>query len=214
MDIEWIIEGLKKPGKSKIALAKAMGKSPNVVTGILQGYRQIKAREIEIIARYLEVDPPYAQTIIAPPVIKTAYIKGEVAAGVWSEPDISLDPIATTVAVDSRWPDDSVFLLRIKGNSINRQAKDGDLVLCLDIHAAPRDIQAGDWVVAERTGADGRIETTVKLVEGNRFTGFQLRPDSDDPRFQTSLKLGKNNGDTVAVKAYVIEFIKKATSFL
>ena len=214
MDIEWIREGLKKPGKSKIALAKAMGKSPQVVTMLLQGHRDLKAREIEIISKYLEVDPPNMQNVAPQSVIRTAYITGEVAAGVWSEPDISFDPIATTVAVDNRWPENSVFLLRVKGNSINRQAKDGDLVLCLDIHAAPRNFQAGDWVIAERTGADGRIEMTVKQVEGNRFKGFQLRPDSDDPRFQTSLKLGKNNGDTVAVKAYVIEFIKKATSFL
>jgi SOS-response transcriptional repressor LexA len=214
MDIEWIREGLKKPGKSKIGLAKALGKAPNAVTGILQGWRQLKAKEIDIIAKYLEVDSPFIENVTSTPIIKTAYITGEVAAGVWSEPDILFEPIPTTVAVDNRWPEKSVFLLRVKGNSINRQAKDGDLVLCLDIHAAPRDFQAGDWVIAERTGADGRIEMTVKRVEGSRLNGYKLSPDSDDPKFQTSLILGKNNGDTVVVKAYVIEFIKKATNFI
>lgn len=213
MDLKWIEEGLAKPGKSQKALAKALGKSPPVVTVLLQGKRQLKAREIKIIADYLEVDPPTIEDVETRPVIRTAWIRGEVAAGVWSEPGIEFEPIPTTIAVDDRWPENSVFLLKVKGTSINRQARDGDLVLCLDVHAAPRNVQAGDWVVAERVRADGNIETTVKKVQGDKWSGFTLCPDSDDPRFQLPIKIGKTDGEMVVVKAYVIEFIKKATLF-
>jgi len=213
MDIEWIKDGLQKPGKSQIALAKALRRSPQVVTMLLQGKRQLKAREIKIVADYLEVDPPSMENVESSPILRQAWIKGEVAAGVWSEPGIDFEPIPTTIAVDDRWPESSVFLLRVKGTSINRQARDGDLVLCLDIHAAPRDVKSGDWVVAERTDHDGRVETTVKKVQGDRWSGFNLCPDSDDPRFQTAYKIGKTDGQIVVVKAYVIEFIKKATIF-
>ena len=179
----------------------------------MSGKRELKAREISLIAKYLEVEVPPSEQIEQRHKIKTALIVGDVAAGIWSEPGVHFEPIASTVVVDDRWPDTAVYLLRVRGSSINRHAKDGDLVLCLALHAAPRDYQHGDWVVAERTDADGRRETTVKRVQGNRHTGVVLAPDSDDPAFQTPIKLGKTDGETVEVKAFVLEFIKPATSF-
>lgn len=213
MDTKWIADGLEKPGKSRVGLAKAMKRSPSMITALLNGSRQLKAREIETISRYLEVDPPSVSHEPSEPEIRTAYITGEVAAGVWSEPGLEFEPVPTTIAVDARWPRKSVFVLRVRGTSINRQAKDGDLVLCLDIHAAPRDFRPGDWVIAERVGHDSRVETTVKKVAGDRARGFYLMPDSDDPRFQEPINIGKTDGEFVTVKAYVIEFIKKATNF-
>ena len=183
------------------------------VTKSLSGKREIKAREILTISRYLEIDPPETAPIEERHTISTAFIVGDVAAGVWSEPGVHFEPIPSTIVVDSRWPARAVFLLRVRGTSINRQAREGDLVLCLDAHEAPRDFQNGDWVVAERVDADGRRETTVKKVVGNRHIGFSLLPDSDDPAFQTPIKLGKTDGETVEVKAFVLEFIRQATSF-
>jgi hypothetical protein len=58
MDIIKEIEaGLQKPGKSKGGLAKALGRAAPAVTGILNGSRQIKARELPIIREYLELEP-------------------------------------------------------------------------------------------------------------------------------------------------------------
>jgi hypothetical protein len=60
MDIREIEQGLKKPGKSKIGLAKALGRSPSVVSEILRKDgkpRQIKADEVPIIRDYLGLDP-------------------------------------------------------------------------------------------------------------------------------------------------------------
>jgi hypothetical protein len=60
MDIKLIEQALKKPGKSKSGLARALGKHPTAVTNILKGDREIKAREMPIIAEYLELQvPPY-----------------------------------------------------------------------------------------------------------------------------------------------------------
>lgn len=214
MDLQWIIDGLAKPGKNKVGLAKALQRAPSMVTSLLKKERELKAREIEIIAKYLEVEPPLAAPIIErEPTIKTAFIIGEVAAGVWTEPYIEFEKIAAHVAIDDKWPEGSVFLLRVRGNSINRQARDGDLVLCLDLFAAPRDFRDGDWVIAEREDASHRLETTVKRVRDDRGDGFVLTPDSDDPNFQIPIKIGKNEGETVRVRAFVLEFIRKATAF-
>jgi transcriptional regulator with XRE-family HTH domain len=58
VDLSWIVEGLKKPGKTQAGIAKAIGRNPSVVTYLLQGKRELKAREIATIARYLEIDNP------------------------------------------------------------------------------------------------------------------------------------------------------------
>jgi SOS-response transcriptional repressor LexA len=213
MSIEWIAEGLKKPGKSKSELAKKLGRAPSMITALLKGGRELKAREVKIIADYLEIVPPDVESPEPEPQIRTAYIRGDVAGGVWAEPGLEFEPIPTTVVIDARWPDNSVYLLRVRGTSINRQARDGDLILCLDIHAAPRPFAAGDWVVAERSGHDGRLETTVKRVNGDRRSGYFLTPDSDDPAFQEPIRIGKTDGEMVTVKAFVLEFIKKGTNF-
>lgn len=58
MYVEWIEMGLAQPGKSKGALAKAMGVSASAVSLLLQGRRQIKAQELPLIAEYLELPVP------------------------------------------------------------------------------------------------------------------------------------------------------------
>lgn len=56
----WLKHGLSKPGKSKGGLARALGRSNSVVSKILNGTREIKARELPLIAAYLgELVPPY-----------------------------------------------------------------------------------------------------------------------------------------------------------
>jgi len=57
-EIEWIREGLKKPGKTKSGLAQALGRAPSAVSALLKGERVLKAREIPKIEQYLEVKAP------------------------------------------------------------------------------------------------------------------------------------------------------------
>ena len=57
-EIEWIRAGLEKPGKSRSGLAKALGRAPSAVTALLKGARELKAREIAVVAEYLEVEAP------------------------------------------------------------------------------------------------------------------------------------------------------------
>lgn len=60
MDVREIEKGLEKPGKSRIGLAKALNRSPSVVTEMLRPKgkrRQIKANEVPVIREYLELEP-------------------------------------------------------------------------------------------------------------------------------------------------------------
>lgn len=65
-----------RPEKTKGGLAKKLGKHQNVVTYILKGERQIKANEVPIIRKYLELDPvvPIVGTVGAS---AEAYFYGE-----------------------------------------------------------------------------------------------------------------------------------------
>lgn len=62
MDLEWIRTGLRKPGKTQRGLAAALGVDASAVSRLLSGARQLKAAEIAIIARYLEIVPPAVLT--------------------------------------------------------------------------------------------------------------------------------------------------------
>lgn len=73
MDIEWIRQGLKKPGKTQRGIAQALGIDPSGVNRLLKGGRELKASEIEKIKSYLEdadvpngLQFPSAQAPVAP----------------------------------------------------------------------------------------------------------------------------------------------------
>ncbi len=57
-DVRWIVEALEASGKSRRELAKAIGVDASGVTRLLKGERELKAREVGIIERYLNARAP------------------------------------------------------------------------------------------------------------------------------------------------------------
>ena len=49
MTVDWIRVGLKRTGKTRSGLAKALGRSPSAVTDLLNGHRRLRADEIAIV---------------------------------------------------------------------------------------------------------------------------------------------------------------------
>ena len=58
MTVDWIRAELKRTGKTRSGLAKALGRSPSAVTNLLNGHRRLRADEIAIVAEYLGIEPP------------------------------------------------------------------------------------------------------------------------------------------------------------
>jgi hypothetical protein len=58
LTVDWIRAGLKRTGKTRSGLAKALGRSPSAVTNLLNGHRRLRADEIAIVAEYLGIEPP------------------------------------------------------------------------------------------------------------------------------------------------------------
>lgn len=221
--IAWIRAGLDRPGKSQAGLAKALQRSPSVVTAIMSGMRDVKAKEIATIARYFGIRPPLSVLERVPqgavelsrpmaPWMQSLTIKGEVQAGTWREPRSFTETAQDTLFGHSgTFPPDSAYVLRIRGTSVNRVAQDGDFAVCVDKFAFPRPFRDGDWVVAERTDTGGKIETTIKRVSRHDNGESILLPYSTDPAWQDPVILGEGYTETVEVKAFVVQFVKPAT---
>lgn len=229
-----IAELRERLGLSQDELGEVVGMSQQGIQSI-EGGKSNRPRKIIELARALKTTPEYLLTGEYPPSgnavalpakshaddateRKPSYVRvvGEVAAGQWREVTYSdFDEFNIPVVIDCRWNPQDVFALVVKGNSINRQAKDGSYVVCLQAYAAPRGMKDGDWIVVERVRGD-LVETTVKKAVALQDGGWSLRPDSDDPRHQEDIPLDATRCagcDEVRVSAYVLDFIKPATRF-
>jgi SOS-response transcriptional repressor LexA len=129
-------------------------------------------------------------------------LKGQVAAGLWMEAGLfETDAISsTTIAGDLRFPSRSQYLLEINGESLNRIARNGDFILCLDYLEAGIEIKSGDLVVVERSRDGGHtIERTAKRIV-RRNGVIELQPESDDPRFQEPVIFNEHDEEATEVR--------------
>ncbi|MCX2721766.1 LexA family protein [Roseibium salinum] len=129
-------------------------------------------------------------------------IKGQVAAGLWMEAGL-FETDATreaTLAGDLRYPEKCQYLLQINGESLNRIARNGDFILCLDYLEAGIEIKSGDLVVVERSRDGGHtVERTAKRIV-RRNDEIELRPESDDPRFQEPVIFNEHDEEATEVR--------------
>ncbi|MHA7777375.1 LexA family protein [Roseibium sp. M-1] len=129
-------------------------------------------------------------------------IKGQVAAGLWMEAGLfETDTVSqSTIAGDLRYPGEYQYLLQINGESLNRIARNGDLILCLDYLDAGIEIKSGDLVVVERSRDGGHtIERTAKRIV-RRNGDIELRPESNDPRFQDPVIFTEHDEEATEVR--------------
>lgn len=140
-------------------------------------------------------------------------IAGDVAAGMWMEASLfeTEQREETNFLPDRRWPAQAQYMVRVRGESLNKIAQEGDLLLCIDYLASGIEPKNGDLVIVERSRDMGAtIERTAKrLIRHNG--DIELRPESTDPRFQESVFYREGDPDhtIVTVKAKVISVVKQ-----
>lgn len=83
----WIRDALKRRGKTRSGLARALGIHPAQITKMLRGDRGVKAHEIAIISLYIG-EPIPTQGSISPQeaIVARVRLDGTLALGVWREP--------------------------------------------------------------------------------------------------------------------------------
>lgn len=134
-------------------------------------------------------------------------IRGSVAAGVWLEAgEKDLEP-ADWLPFNPvpQFPHESVYCLKVQGDSLDKVAPEGSTLVCVDLHKGGITIRDGDLVVVQRTREQGGlVEVTAKRVH-QVPGGYELRPESSNPRWKPIFLDRANHSDveTVAVLARV-----------
>ena len=124
-------------------------------------------------------------------------VRGEVAAGLWI--DSGLDGAETFTLrpspfpPDGRYPTAAQFDLVVRGTSIDRFAREGQILRCVTLDGYRRDLADNQLVIAERFRGDLR-ERTAKRWKTSKGR-LELWPDSDDPRWQEPLIVDPETGD-------------------
>lgn len=116
LDIAIIERGLRKPGKTKGGLARAMGVRPGAVSEILSGLRLIKASEIAAIMDYLELN--------------SVPIMGRVGAGAVIEPENEQVPPEGLGEVELPFPiSEETVAFEVAGDSMLPKYENGDVIV-------------------------------------------------------------------------------------
>lgn len=135
---------------------------------------------------------------------------GAVSGGIWREQE-SIDhdqAPPSPFRADPRWPSIRQFALKVEGESINRIARDGDIIAVVAVEALDAPLANDALVVVEESRDDGTlIRTTAKRLrrKGNLS---ELHADSDDPRWRdVRLVIEPNTSDARQVVTRVIGLV-------
>jgi len=183
MTVEWIRVGLKQTGKTRSALARALGRSPSAVTDLLNGHRRLRAEEIAIVADFLGVEPPrLVGGGRGPGPVPKAPLVGYVGAGAiahfyadgqgpFDEVDAPADARSSTVAV------------QIRGHSLGALF-DNWLVFYDDIRDPPDESLVGRMCVCGLAG--GRV--LIKALKRSPNVGlWHLLSNTEAPIYDVGL---------------------------
>jgi hypothetical protein len=182
-----VIEG-QDPGLSKIvAIAKTYGLSIDKLVGL----------------ETRDPDDGGART-------STIKVIGEVGAGKWHELDgfnqLDFEPEPSPVPADPHYPVAAQFDLIVRGSSINRIARDGQYIRCVDVKKAIIEPYDNDFVIVRRTRSGGLVETTAKKLR-RRGPIIELWPESDDPKWQQPERIDTRQpreGETAEIVGLVL----------
>lgn len=186
---------------SQSELARLLGVTRNAVSMWERDEAQPKSKTMQKAAVILDVGFDWLATgrggehgtVLGIP------LWGDIAGGVWAEVKESQDGELERVPVapDPRYPADAQYALRVRGNSVNKVAKDGTIVICVDVVAADIELRDGDMVWVERRRGD-LVEATIKRLRKGK-DGPELWPESEDPAHQEMVSVKPAKGDAEVV---------------
>jgi phage repressor protein C with HTH and peptisase S24 domain len=173
--LQWVVENLKKPGRSQSELARRLGVHPSAINKLVNGKRGLKSSEIPIAAEYFGEEAPSAEVRLAPAAqLLPITVNGKLAAGVFREVD-DFDqsaPERIWEPPDEKFPNARRMAFDVEGDSMNalepRPIMPGDRLICVAFEDVANQVRVRDGlvVVVERTRDGGHTrEWSVKQVE-------------------------------------------------
>lgn len=197
-------------------LAVELGLGNSFIRDILRGKTASpSAANLKKLAEALGTSPDYlmgetdqAELTRRKPVSSRGVpFRGEVAAGVWIEVGEGLDSPDEWLPFNPvpHFPEGSVYCLTVRGNSLDKVAPAGSVLLCVDLSKTGIEVKDGDLVIVERARAQGGLlEMTAKRVRSIKG-GFELYPESSDPKWKpvTYPRSSDADGETITILARV-----------
>lgn len=122
--------------------------------------------------------------------VVTVPVYGDAAGGIWIENDDVDEDHSVPVSPDPRFPLDSQYARRVKGNSVARQIASGEYAIIVRLEAYGQE-RIGDLVDVERTRA-GLREHTIKV-----FDGDGLRTDPANGGVPERISMTNGEDDTM-----------------
>jgi len=165
LDVKTIERGLKKPGKTKGGLARAMGVRPGAVSELFSGIRLIKASEIALITEYLELN--------------SVPIMGRVGAGAVIEPEHEQVPAEGLGEIELPFPiGEETIAFEVAGDSMLPKYENGDIIVVYREQRHPVSSFYGEEAAVRlKTG-----ERYLKIIERGKthalvnLTSFNAKP--------------------------------------
>jgi repressor LexA len=165
LDAAMIVRALKRTGKSKGGLARAMGVRPGAVSEILSGIRLIKASEIAPITEYLGLN--------------SVPIMGRVGAGAVIEPENEQIPPEGLGEVELPFPiSEETIAFEVAGDSMLPKYENGDVIVVYREQRHPLASFYGEEAAVRLKTGERYLKTIERGKSANmvNLTSFNAKP--------------------------------------
>lgn len=200
---EWMQETLARTGLSVKEWAGRAGVAPSTIfRAMKEDYQFVtSSRTIGKLATAAGVPPPHTGSV-EPQIVGARFlpIRYEVGAGLWQEvADTQVFLGSGTIAPDPSYTGFPQWLERVRGDSMDREYREGELVHVVDALALGYVPRHGDHVVLVRRRSDGaEMERTIKEVVRTPSGVVEFWPRSTNPRWSRPVKLEPDTPDDTA----------------
>lgn len=196
-----IIKARKDAGLTQEALAAATGFSRSAVTQWEDGRIRPRHKTLAKIAEVTGKPIAWLESNIGAEGGGLMVI-GRVAAGVWKEGSVEFTRFPLPVTPHPSYPAEAQQLWEIEGTSINRLAREGEYLHAVDVMSSGLSLEDGDLAIVRRV-EHGMAEYTAKVlnIRGGKYF---LKPDSDDPQWQSEFEVTGDESSDIAIIAVVI----------
>lgn len=196
-----IIAARKGAGLTQEALAAATGFSRSAVTQWEDGTIRPRHKTIAKIAEVTGKPVLWLESGVGDGG-SGLMVVGRAAAGIFKEGNVSFKTYSLPVTPHPDYPSHAQRLWEIEGTSINKLAREGEYLHSVSLMEGGLQPEDGDLVIVRRM-EHGMAEYTAKVLTV-RNGHYRLKPDSDDPDWQTEFEIGGDDGTEIEILDIVI----------